>query len=323
MREPFMPAPLISAGVWLPEYAPKHARSLRLRAIAAWSEAGLGTSRSPFPIELAFARRLDRHAGPGFIPLRLPDSDSVAYHREVSLLIDAFDAFPQRVDISFDSMWRAFEAGLHDLRRAGDNNTTNALSEFARNLQADELSAVEVATCALPQQALEFLVARWIEGAAEGNKLSRRLAKAGSAFGGAGSLREHLRGQYDLSDMQHRRKAARLLFLMMRGRPVIVSGIPFKLSANDRAIVLMSGLLFGLRNDRAHGAVPSPFTSSAATLRTYTLPYYAFVTTYYLYMVTALRRGHLGSEFTVDALRRNLGGNLDAARAVMGWHWDA
>jgi len=306
----------------LPKYAPRHARFLRLSAVNAWSEAGLGASRDRFPIEVAFAERLNQHARPGFTPLRMPDSDSVEYHREVSLLIDAFDAFPQRVDISFDSTWRAFEAGLHDLRNAGDSNTTNGLSELARALQSEEASAVECATRALPQQALEFLVTRWIDGALDGNKLALRLARGGAAIGGPAELREHLRSQYDLREMGDRRKAARLLLLVMRGKSVTVSGSPIELSVNDRALILFSGLLFGLRNDRAHGVVPSPFTSSAATLRTYALPYYAFVATYHLYMTTALRRGHLGPEITADVLQQNLESNLDAARAVLGRHWN-
>lgn len=308
-------------GTRLPKYAPQYQRSLRLEAVAAWASAGLGSPRAPFPIEKAFVDRLAQRSVPAFRPLPLNDSESVAYHREVSLLIDAFDAFPNRVDLSFDSTWRAFEAGLHDLRGPDSQNTTLGLSDFARSLGADEAHAMDLAIAALPQQALEFLIARWIDGPTDGNKLSRRLANAGSTGSRLSLLRELLRAQYDLSDLQDRRKAARLLLLAMRGETINLQGTRLELSADDRVLVLVSGLLFDLRNVRAHGAVPSPFTSSAASLRTFTLPYYAFVITYFLYMTTAIRRGHLGSHVTAAALRTNLLENLAAARDVMGRHW--
>lgn len=302
----------------MPKYAPKHQRSLRLQAVAAWADAGLGSPRASFPIERAFADRLSQRAGPAFRPLALADSESVPYHREVSLLIDAFDAFPGRVDLSFDSTWRAFEAALHDLRGPESHNTTVELTRFTRSLRADEAQSMDVAIAALPQQALEFLIAQWVDGPEDGNKLARRLANAGTHLS---HLRGLLRDHYDLLDLQDRRKAARLLLLAMRGETVDLRGARLELTANDRVLVLVSGLLFGLRNVRAHGAVPSPFTSSAASLRTFTLPYYAFVITYYLYMTTAFRRGHLGSHVTSAELSANLLENLAAARDVMGRHW--
>ena len=169
----------------------------------------------------------------------MPNSDSVAYHREVSLLIDAFDAFPQRVDLAFDSTWRAFEAGLHDLRDAGDQNTTVALAAYARGLGQGEPGAMSSAIESLPQQALEFLVTRWIDGPVEGSKLSRRLANGGANQEGPAEIRDLLRAQYNLGELHDRRKAARLLLLAMRGQAVTISSRRVTLSSADRVLVLV------------------------------------------------------------------------------------
>lgn len=304
----------------MPGYQPTYLRSLRLAAVATWADQGLGKPRDRFPIEVDFLERLSRYAPQSFRPLEMPDSSSVVYHREVSHLVDAFDAFPQRVDLAFDSTWKAFETGLHDLLGISGSNTTLGVNDFIASFGVEEFSAMRIVNKGMPQQAAEFLVAKWIATPKE-DRLVRRVKAANVGSLALVELRARLREQYDFADPSDRRKAARLLLIAMREERVEVSHIQIELTPADRAVILVSGLLYGLRNERVHGAAPSPFTSSAATLQTFTLPHYAFVTTYFLYMTTARRRGHLGQGIDASALQQNLVANLDSARGFMGRHW--
>lgn len=90
-------------------------REERLKIINSWSEVGVQKERVKLPIETDFRERVDK-ADVFFKPIRIDDigsvegnEDWVAFHRQVSYLIDAFDLCPYRVDLAFDSVWRAFE----------------------------------------------------------------------------------------------------------------------------------------------------------------------------------------------------------------------
>jgi hypothetical protein len=306
----------------VPEYEASYERSRRLAAIANWALTGLGEPRAPFPIEQHFMSRLSRVDGPVFRALPMIDAGDTGYHLEVSFLVDAFDQFPRRIDLAFDSAWKAFESGLQDLMGPERSNMTVDLDGYASLLSREEAEAIDAVTFALPQQATEFFLRRWVGPEPDYNvRVRNRIQNACSRTEAPLTLRQAIIEKYSLGDLAQQRKAGRLLGRAMRGEPVDVLGRGIALSVSDRALLVLSGICYTLRNDRFHGGVPSPFTSSAATLKTFTLPYFAFATTYYLYMSTALRRGLLDSEITSAALRDNLVQNLAAAEIAMGRHW--
>lgn len=179
--------------------------------------------------------------------------------------------------------------------------------------------AIESALHAGPQQAWEFMTDRWL--VSPDHRVLRRIADPDDPeHQCTHHLLKAIASQYsDLATLADQRNAGRLIRLVMRGEQVNVDGEQFRLDLRQRTRLLLAGLLYTLRNDRVHGSMPSPFTSSAATLKTYTLPHYAFAVTYFLFLVTAVERGHV--QISAQTLTRNLQANLSIAQSVMDRHW--
>lgn len=123
----------------MPSNDPTFHRAARLRAIQTWSLKGLGAERASFPVEQQFRDRVARCDGAFFTPLDFPSpTDDVRFHREVSFLVDAFDQFPGRVDLSYDAAWKAFESGVTELYEQG--NITQALNLCIATLMEPPIS---------------------------------------------------------------------------------------------------------------------------------------------------------------------------------------
>jgi hypothetical protein len=93
-------------------YRPKFHREARFEAISEWSRQGVLVKRKPLPIEEQFLARVREHGGDFFIPLELKYSNNLEFNRQVAYIVDAYDALPSRVDIAFDSTWKALDSAI-------------------------------------------------------------------------------------------------------------------------------------------------------------------------------------------------------------------
>lgn len=293
-------------------------RGKRLRALARWSEVGVLEPRARLPIEARFAARVDQRSGVFFRPVLLCDSDSVEFHRQLSYLIDAFDALPERVDIAFDSTWKAFEVAS---AAAVSANITDRLKLLSRSIDV----AVTDRLCAsIPVQSCEYLFKKIVADIDEPESRSRfRKRIDGLGDSAINQLVGHLRATYGEGSLESGRKGALLLRRALRGEILrLGSDIDFQLSGLSRSRFLMSVFLYTARNDRIHGESFSPFVSSVASLRTYTHPYFAFLASYYLLlcvwretMPDVLPGGHVGIASSLDE-------NIKLAMELFGRHWE-
>jgi hypothetical protein len=297
-------------------------RRERIAAIARWSRVGVQEARQPFPIERAFQERAARFDRPLFQPLELPDRDDVDYHRQVSYLVDAFDSLPGRADIAFDSAWKAFESAA---KVAVGGNITDRLTKLA----VDDLlpgEIVEALLCGMPAQSCEYLFKRLVldflalptAAERERHQPNRRLRELRDPD--VEALVGDLQRRYRTGFANHR-KGAMLLRLAVGGQDLRLDGVRVQLSLRSRSAVLLSGLLYTARNDRFHGESFSPFVSSAATIRTYTHPYFLFLASHSL--LCALWAGAPPAGIGLDRalVGANVAANLEFAQGLFGRHW--
>jgi hypothetical protein len=292
-------------------------REQRLLAIRTWSQSGVLQKRKALPIEIAFSERVNRTAGPFFRPVALGDSDSVPFHRQVSYLIDAFDALPERVDVAFDSAWKAFESASTEVV---SGHITDRLKLLALRVDSD---IVDSLTRSIPVQSCEFLFKRLVSDVLSGDgdeRVERRLNSLQDEAVMGFVL--HLRSTYGSGGASERRNGALLLRRVLAGEKVTLGGQDgFSLTGESRARILMSLFLYTARNDRFHGESFSPFVSSVAALRTFTHPYFAFLASYYLLITLWLNKSPEVLEADAGEVNRSLAENLEQAKAVFGHHW--
>ncbi|MFG3617306.1 hypothetical protein [Nocardia sp. NPDC047654] len=299
-------------------------RRERIAAIAEWSKAGVQQPRRPLPIERAFAERVAQMNRPLFRPLELPNVGGVEYHRQVSYLVDAYDSIPARVDIAFDSVWKAFEAAT---KRAASGNVTDRLKKLAAGSGLDS-GILSLLLADIPAQSCEYLFKRLVidfgslvdPEERHRHQPNRRLAGVGDQD--FATLLSVLQTRYGSNgDHADHRKGAMLLRRALSGEKVDLQGVDVTLSLPVRSAVLLSGLLYTARNDRFHGESFSPFVSSAATIRTYTHPYFLFLASYSLLSSLWLGSGPCGVGLQRDDVVANISANLEAAHDLFGRHW--
>lgn len=299
-------------------YDATYHRTQRLRAMERWADVGVLERRSRLPVEQAFADRVTQNSETFFKPVAINDLDSVAFHREVSYLVDACDSLPWRVDIAFDSTWKAFEL---ETKEAYGGNVTERLKEVVGEVNP---KIVDRLCDSFPVQSCEYLFKRLVSDFSEDTierGLKNRLLY--STDDQTRLLLDHLQVTYGNGSAQSRRKGALLLWRALRGETLVLGGVAgFRLETTSRARVLVSLFLYTTRNERFHGTSFSPFVSSAASLRTYTHPFFAFLASYYLLLSLWLERRPGAIRADLDALLVSLDDNLITARGIFGRHWN-
>lgn len=299
-------------------YDATYHRSERLRAMARWADVGVLERRSQLPIERAFAERVGQKSDTFFKPVAVNDLDSVTFHRELSYLVDAFDSLPWRVDIAFDSTWKAFELETKEVYGG------NATDRLKRTAGVVESSIVEQLCDSIPVQSCEYLFKRLVSDVVDESVehgLKNRILH--STDQPIRMLLDHLQLTYGSGSAESRRKGALLLRRALRGETLKLGEVAgFRLETISRARILISLFLYTTRNERFHGASFSPFVSSAASLRTYTHPFFAFLASYYLLLSVWLDTRPQALSMNRDGLLRSLVDNLDTAVEIFGTHWE-
>jgi hypothetical protein len=302
-------------------YDPTFHRLERLRAVERWSEVGVLERREQLPIERAFADRVARSSGVFFKPVSLRDSSSVEFHRQLSYLIDAFDALPERVDIAFDSTWKAFDSASS---YQGSVNMTERLKLLAPSIDATVANRL---SANFPVQSCEYLFKRLVSDVVASptdDRVVRIMNRiAGLNDGKIVQLLSFLRTSYGDASADSRRKGTLLLRRALRGDVLQLGAVAgFGLDVRSRSRVLLSLYLYTARNDRFHGESFSPFVSSAASLRTYTHSYFSFLASYYLLLCVWLDRCPDVLSCDAAGLAGSLDANLKSAIELFGRHWE-
>lgn len=298
-------------------------RKARLGAIAQWAKVGVLKPRELFSIEEIFMKRVEAKTNTFFRPIQIGELNSVEFNRQLSYLIDAFDSLPGRVDIAFDSTWKAFELETREF--APRQNITDRLRTIAEAVDKD---VIDLICSNFPVQSCEYLYKRLISDVVDKNVnygLKNRInySKNNQQIC---QLLEHLELKYKKGSSVTRRNGALLIRRALEGEQLKLansSGVTFvTLGSNSKTQILISLFLYTARNERVHGSTFSPFISSAASLRTYTHPYFAFLATYYL-LISLWKRKHpqvliLNQGSVITSLKEN----IEIARKILGSNWN-
>lgn len=302
-------------------------RAERLEAISAWSLNGVKEVRALIGVEKDFSERVNASKG-CFYPIKLNDSSDLDYQREIGYLIDSFDALPMRPDFAFESVWKALESET----RVYNPKASITLRMIMLAQQGDKRVLMKLAE-AMPLQSCEYLfkviVTDYImpseragstdRGATQESKRVDTVAKNSSQLN---ELFDYMRQKFSASDPSSARDGALLLRHGLRGDSVHMGDHNWPcLDEEARALILIPLYLYSARNDRFHADFSSPFISGVATLRTYTLPYHAFMVAYHMLLEIWLRKRPNVVSGNLDSLFALLDQNLDYMRELFGRHW--
>lgn len=302
-------------------------RAERLEAISAWSLNGVKEVRALIGVEKDFSERVNASKG-CFYPIKLNDSSDLDYQREIGYLIDSFDALPMRPDFAFESVWKALESET----RVYNPKASITLRMIMLAQQGDKRVLMKLAE-AMPLQSCEYLfkiiVTDYImpseragstdRGATQESKRVDTVAKNSSQLN---ELFDYMRQKFSASDPSSARDGALLLRHGLRGDSVHMGDHNWPcLDEEARALILIPLYLYSARNDRFHADFSSPFISGVATLRTYTLPYHAFMVAYHMLLEIWLRKRPNVVSGNLDSLFALLDQNLDYMREIFGRHW--
>jgi hypothetical protein len=302
-------------------------RADRVEAISVWSMNGVKEARALIGAEKAFSERVKVSKG-CFYPIKLNDSLDLNYQREIGYLIDSFDALPMRPDFAFDSVWKALES---------ETRVYNPRESITRRMimlaqQGDKRVLMKLAE-AMPLQSCKYLfkiiVTDYImpsvragstdRGAAQESDRVDSVAKKSSQLK---ELFDYMRQKFRASDPSSARDGALLLRHGLRGDSVHMGDHNWLcLDEEARALILIPLYLYSARNDRFHADFSSPFISGVATVRTYALPYHAFMVAYHMLLEIWLRKRPNVVSGNVDSLYSLLDQNLVYMRDLFGKHW--
>lgn len=301
---------------------------MRIDAIARWSRSGVVDPREKFPIEHSFSDRVRSFGGQFFTPIEIPHSHDTRYNTQVSYLVDSYDFLPARVDLAFDFAWKAFEAlvkrGAEGVNPSSYTNTTDSLWSLAKD-SASVISTCRVLAMNIPSQSCEHLYKRLIQEKsplAHERRARKRLEKRTQEHDELGPLISSIYAKYAKSTQGPRfdRRGAMLLRRALNGEYLEIDDKGIQLSPSSQAHLILSGLLYTVRNERYHGESFSPFISSAATLKTYTHCHFIFICAYALTHTIWAESSSLG--ISNVEVRNNLIRNIDEARSLYGRHWN-
>ena len=287
----------------------------RFAMMSQWASKGAGYERALLPIELSFQERISTIDKPPFIPVDLRDNGAEPFNRQVSYLIDAFDAFPRRVDQSFDSTWKAFESTLDEV----DNSTWHINPRIKKVVDRKCVPKETVdSLCAnVPVQTCEYLFKRLVFD----QKVRDRVFKREDLL----KLLGYIENKYDPTNEDDRRKGAILLRRVLRREEnlTVASDTNFELEERSLSLLLISGILYTTRNDRIHGNSFSPFVSSVASLKTYTHPYFAFISTYYVLLSMWLHQNPNVINGDKETVKTSMHRNITVAKSMFRRHWSS
>jgi hypothetical protein len=265
----------------------------RVVAHNVWPEA------TEFRAEAEFKDKISSQDGLApFKTIALDTNSNPAYQRCVGHFIDGLDAMPNRPDYLFDHCVKVLDlAQRHLAQGKGLRGVMESLP--AALLAKDSNSWEEIANQlgqAIPRVTVDFLAKRLLQAyLGQGEKPQQLRDRAETAMGQA--LYNAFCKKYSTDSSGNTLqdfgvnipKAGSFLRLYLSGEPgtrkkkasaSVLNLTKNAIPAQTRMQVILSLLLFTARNERAHGAVISPFRTSKANLERYESYYYLMLVAY-------------------------------------------
>lgn len=290
---------------------------------------------SAFKAEAAFSKRLIDKAGKTpFEPIAVGQDTNADFQRCVGHFLDGLDALPRRPDYLFDHSFRVIDlAGSPLFPKKGIKGIVQGLgNSLLKSGQSDWEAISEMLGQAIPIRTCELLAKRILTATDPQNKDHTAITDRASCCLGAQRYVDFMNkfagtpGAPPITVISSDaiRNAGSFLKLYLSGvqgtrtKPASHASLDLTKSANlpthgKRIELLLSILLFTLRNERAHGDAISPFRTSKATLERYQSYYFITLTSYVFALGTMQLRNWKG--VSSGAIRSGCAANIALQQA--------
>ncbi|KQW82041.1 hypothetical protein [Ensifer sp. Root127] len=282
----------------------------RVRSHNGWPEI------KTFKAEVAYKGLLAKsnYLAP-FEPIMISENVDPHYQRCVGHLLDALDVMPNRPDVAFDNLFRIIDFGGQQII-GPKKGVTGAVQKLPAKLMQiggpDWEDTIDALISAMPLRLLEYLAKRILEPTAASSGLPNR---ARHSFGDTFYDAFMAKYAFDATGTrlspvptENVKNAAKLLKLYLSGkvgtraRSASNAGLDLTKPKNvpdlrRRTEVILSLLLYTVRNERAHGATISPFRTSKATVQRYE-SFYFIMLAGYIFALGILQTKYGGCEFS-------------------------
>lgn len=282
-----------------------------------------------FKAELAFKKRLeDKGLNVVFSPIKLQYDEDASFQVYLTHYIDGLNALPFRPDQTFDNNFKVIDdAGRTLFQKSGTKNILEGLShKLSINHNPDWQKIVDILTENIPLMTCRYITKNIFEAhkdnGFDGCKLKGRIE------GCLGKIQyKQLIEQFPAmpssesspTSLEHLKSASSFIKLYLKGKKTNRSKKTYPsrldlskaqnvLSHAKRFDILISLLLYTMRNERAHGASISPFITSKSNFERYESYYFAMLCSYIFSLGVLSLRGFAGlnSSNILDCCIKNI-----------------
>ncbi|MEW9671320.1 hypothetical protein [Ammoniphilus sp. 3BR4] len=306
----------------------------------------------PFVVEKEYNTKIANFKEQGkelFLPHPISHSSDTYHNIAVSFLIDALDVMPLHPNFAFDFIFRAFDnysGNLFSVSTLKDK-LERSIDTWERIIENNEQvkSLFNKLLEHIPQITCQYLYSRIFKNF-DGTKPAEEQSQ-----GELGLLLFRLlrieklnRNNFIIHDTKMKeiielafikfgfneqnysdtiRKGSRFFYRYFNKDLVkLPSGEngnekDFTIETRDKLHLLVNGILFTMRNDRAHGASSSSFKSSKASLRTYAHNHFCFMTIYFLLHLLMIDQRSSEIGVLTNVMNRNVDGYLEFYNGIL------
>lgn len=260
----------------------------------------------PFEIEkkyYALVEEKKKGSGTIFVPFKLLKNTDTAYNKTISFMIEAIEQIEKSPNFSYEFIFKAYDCFIDHFhssyfqitdknKKLCDNEWDNILTSHSALMEAFK-NLISI----IPVKACQYLYIRLTEKNGN-NKAYQRVTTDISGGPSSESIKrksivDAIEQKYGIDDNRYSdtiRKASLLYRYILKNDSVLIGVETYSISLKDRLHILVSGLLYTLRNDIMHGSSISITKSSKTTLGTYAVNYFGFLIIYYLLLFLVIKK---------------------------------
>lgn len=259
----------------------------------------------PFEIEKKYyslIEKIKKEESTIFLPFHVTYNQNVIYNKTISFIIEALDQLEKYPKFSYEFLFKAYDCFLNEYyttisnitdknKKLCDNEWKNAIdSNFALKEAMDKLF------CVIPVKACQYLYIR-LSDHIEDDKPYKRVTTdiSGSETDLSRKRKEiidaiEVKYGADYNNYAETIRKASLLYRYILKNDLVYIDKNYTITTEDKLNILVSGLLYTLRNDTMHGSSIAITKSSKTTIGTYAIDYYSFLLLYYLLIILIIKR---------------------------------
>ena len=250
-----------------------------------------------------------------FIPYHMTSNTDEFYNKAISFLIDALESLGSKPNHSFEFIFTAFDIysqSVSSIDRITDRNWSlvpvwNSLIQSDSDLNIAFGKLMEN----IPHKSLQYIFSRILD-----SRIANRSAKNsnGTVNVNRSNLLNQIKNKYSTNYADYStgiRPGSRLLYHVLNKHSIVIDGITYSISLEDQLHIIISGFLYSLRNDTAHGSSISTTKSSYSNMTTMANSYFAFLMTYYFLLLLIIDNTSTNKPQASSDLAQNIEVNVN------------